>query len=117
MNYKQYVLDNQKIISAIKDNLPGDDFLDKLFGTLDMACARFNTILLKLIQEPLKADEYDKKLIECKKAIDKFYFYTNKYRFTNNIKKWYYKIMLHIIGTRQIPKIKKLLEVLEKNDS
>ena len=59
MNYKQYVLDNQKIISAIKDNLPGDDFLDKLFGTLDMACARFNTILLKLIQEPLKADEYD----------------------------------------------------------
>jgi hypothetical protein len=117
MNYRQYVLDNQKIIRAIKDSLPGDDFLEKKEGTLDMACARFNTILLKLIQEPLKADEYDKKLIECKKAIDKFYFYTNKYRFTNNIKKWYYKIVLHIIGTRQIPKIKKLLEVLEKNDS
>ena len=117
MNYKQYVLDNQQIVRAIKDSLPGDDFLDKLFGTLDMACARFNTILLKLIQEPLKADEHDKKLMECKKAIDHFYLYTNKYRFGSDMLRWYYKIVLHIIGTRQIPKIKKLLTSLEKHDS
>jgi|TARA_B100001778_G_scaffold319301_1_gene308671 hypothetical protein len=117
MNYRQYVLDNQKIIRAIKDSLPGDDFLDKLFATLDVACARFNTILLKLIQEPLKADEYNKSLIECKKAIDKFYYYTNKYRFGSNMMRWYYKIVIHLIGTRQIPKIRILLATLERYDT
>jgi hypothetical protein len=116
MNYRQYVIDNQEIIQAISDRTPGNDYVDKLFGTLDMACSRFHTILLKLIQEPLKADKYNTKIIDCKKAIDDFFYYTNKYRFGSKYSKWFYKIVLHIIGTRRIPVIKNLINEL-KNDA
>ena len=48
MNYENFVKENQKIIQAIKDRVPGDDKVDMFYGTLDVATARFHTILLKL---------------------------------------------------------------------
>jgi hypothetical protein len=114
--YREYVIQNQKIMQAIKDRVPGDLYVDKLFGTLDFATARFNTVLLKLSQDALLADEYAIEVIECKKAIEDFYKYTEKYRFGIKMLQWYYKIALHGIGTRRIPKIKKLLNKIETND-
>ena len=114
--YREYVIQNQKIMQAIKDRVPGDLYVDKLFGTLDFATARFNTVLLKLSQDALLADEYAIEVIECKKAIEDFYKYTEKYRFGMKMLQWYYKIALHGIGTRRIPKIKKLLNKIENND-
>ena len=114
--FREYVVANQKIMQAIKDRVPGSVYVDKLFGTLDYATARFNTILLKLSQHPLLADEHLVDVFECKKAIDDFYKYTEQYRFGLKWLQWYYKIVLHGIGTRRIPKIKRLLEKIEKND-
>ena len=45
---KDYVQQNQKIMQAIIDRVPGDNQVDMYYGTLDYATARFNTILLKL---------------------------------------------------------------------
>ena len=46
MNYENFVRENQKIIQAIKDKVPGDDEVDMYYATLDVATARFHTILL-----------------------------------------------------------------------
>ena len=116
MDYRQYVIDNQEIIQAINDRTPGNEYADKLYGTLDIACSRFHSIMLKLINEPLKADQYNKQLTECKNIIDLFYSYTNKYMFGNKFLKWYYKAILHFIGKTRIPKIKKLLDICKDGD-
>ncbi len=41
-----------------------------LNASLDMAIARFNTILLRLIQYPLQAEEHSTEITECQRAID-----------------------------------------------
>ena len=56
MMLEDYVKQNQKIIQAIKDRVPGDSQVDMYYGTLDYATARFNTILLKLSQDRLMED-------------------------------------------------------------
>ena len=45
MNLKDYVQENQKVISLVKDKTPGDSEVDMYYGTLDYATARFHTIL------------------------------------------------------------------------
>ena len=69
MDYRQYVLDNQEIIQAINDRTPGHEYADKLYGTLDIACSRFHSIMLKLINEPLKADQYNRLILLLYKQI------------------------------------------------
>ena len=109
MNYKQFVIDNQGLLQELRDRTPGNDYVDKLYSSLDLACSRFHTILLNLSNQPLKADEYSADVLACKKAIDDFYKYTQRYRFSDFMTRWIYKIILHGIGTRRIPKIRKLL--------
>ena len=46
MDFRSYVERNQKVIDFVNDVTPG--YIDKYTGTLDYACARFNSILLKL---------------------------------------------------------------------
>ena len=96
VDHRKFVMDNQPIQQFILDRLPGHN--DKLFGTLDVALQRFNTILLKLSQEPLLAEEHNtQKLINA----------------DNWFTKIYYRTCLHGIGINRIPKIKKLLNKLD----
>ena len=63
MDFKDYVKYNQEVTQFVKDAVPGS--IDKYVGTLDYASARFNTILLKLSQEPLMADQYKDEVKVC----------------------------------------------------
>tara|TARA_Y100000114_G_C11553714_1_gene228430 strand:+ start:136 stop:477 length:342 start_codon:yes stop_codon:yes gene_type:complete len=110
---EDYVKQNQKIMQAIKDRVPGDNQVDMYYGTLDYATARFNTILLKLSQDRLLEDRVKFEVQDCFKTIQDFYDYVQKYRFWPFFTKPFIKIILHGIGTRRIPKIKKLLNTLE----
>ena len=51
VDHRKLVIENQPIQQFIVDRLPGHH--DRYFGTLDKALQRFNTILIKLSQEPL----------------------------------------------------------------
>ena len=112
MKLQEYVLENQEIISAIKDRVPGDVKEDMLYGTLDYATARFHSILLKLSQDEIKKWSHRWDVKDCFDIIQKFYSYTKKYCNGNMLQRLYYKVILHKIGTQEIPKIKKLLEKL-----
>ncbi len=113
MNYENFVKENQKIIQAIKDRVPGDDQVDMFYGTLDVATARFHTILLKLSQDRLAEQRLKNDVAECFQAIQDFYKNVQRFRFWPFFTKPFIKIVLHGIGTKRIPQIKKLLNRLE----
>ena len=113
MNYENFVKENQKIIQAIKDRVPGDDQVDMFYGTLDVATARFHTILLKLSQDRLAEQRLKNDVAECFKAIQDFYKNVQRFRFWPFFTKPFIKIVLHGIGTKRFPLIKKLLNRLE----
>ena len=108
MDLRQYVTQNQEVIDFVRDVTPGH--IDRYTGTLDYATARFNTILLKLSQDPLKADHHKGDLDECLKIIRDFH--QNTLRMLN----WpwalrpFVKVILHYKGKIHIPKIKFLLD-------
>ena len=111
VDHKQLVIDNREIQQMLVDRLPGH--YDMYFGTLDKALERFNTVLLKLSQEPLMAEEHNMEVIECHQAIQDFFSYSKKLMNSDNwLLKMYYKTCLHGIGIRRIPKIKRLLNRL-----
>tara|TARA_Y100001972_G_scaffold32930_1_gene40813 strand:- start:322 stop:702 length:381 start_codon:yes stop_codon:yes gene_type:complete len=113
MNYKNFVKENQKIIQAIKDKVPGDGQVDMYYGTLDVATARFHSILLKISQDRLAEQRLEYDVNNCFKAIQDFYDNVQRYRFWPFFTKPFIKIVLHGIGTKRIPLIKKLLNRLE----
>ncbi len=113
MNYENYVKENQKIIQAIKDRVPGDDQVDMFYGTLDVATARFHTILLKLSQDRLAEQRLKNDVADCFKAIQDFYKNVQRFCFWPFFTKPFIKIVLHGIGVKRIPLIKKLLNRLE----
>ena len=113
MNYENYVKENQKIIQAIKDRVPGDDQVDMFYGTLDVATARFHTILLKLSQDRLAEQRLKNDVADCFKAIQDFYKNVQRFCFWPFFTKPFIKIVLHGIGLKRIPLIKKLLNRLE----
>ena len=108
MDLKDYVKQNQTVIQFVKDVTLGT--VDKYVGTLDYATARFNTILLRLSEDPLKEDQLMQDVHECFQIIQNFYKYTLR------LNKWHWtfspmlKLILHVKGVKDIPKIKFLLE-------
>ena len=108
MDFKDYVKQNQEVIQFVKDTMPGS--IDKYVGTLDYASSRFNTILLKLSQDPLMADQYKNDVKVCFDTIHSFYNNTKKFIYAPFVIKPLYSLVLYIIGTTKIPKIKLLLE-------
>tara|TARA_Y100001970_G_scaffold288499_1_gene415962 strand:- start:4101 stop:4475 length:375 start_codon:yes stop_codon:yes gene_type:complete len=114
MNLKELALSNKGLIEFIKSRTPGE--LDKYYGTLDYATARFNTILLKLSQDRILEDIHEQDVLECDKAIKDFYKYTLLLDTWPGITKPFIRVILHGIGTRRIPKIKRLLNKLENNN-
>ena len=113
MKLDQYVLENQKIVALVKDKVPGRDDVDMYYGTLDYATARFHTILLKLSQDRLAEERLKNDVDYCFKAIQDFYKNVQRYRFWPFFTRPFIKIVLHGIGTKRIPMIKKLLNRIE----
>ena len=113
MNLKDFVLENQKIIELVKDRVGGENIVDKYYGTLDYATARFNTILIKLSQDKIKQVEHTTDVLDCFNAIQDFYNNVQRYRFWPKITRPLIKLNLYGIGTRRIPKIKNLLQKLD----
>ncbi len=110
MNLKDFVLRNQEIIELINDRVGGDETIDKYYGTLDYATARFHTILIKISQDKILEADNQSEVLECFNAIQDFYKNVQRYRFWPRITRPFLKLVIHGIGTRRIPKIKKLLE-------
>ena len=110
MNLKDFVLRNQEIIEFINDRVGGDETIDKYYGTLDYATARFHTILVKISQDKILEADNESEVLECFNAIQDFYKNVQRYRFWPKITRPFVKLVIHGIGTRRIPKIKKLLE-------
>ena len=113
MELKDFVLENHKVIDLVKDRVGGNEQVDMYYGTLDYATSRFHTILIKLSQDKLKEHEYRAEVIECFEAIQAFYRNVQRYRNWPRITRPFTKIILHGIGTKRIPKIKKLLNTLD----
>ena len=110
IDLRSYVRENQHVMDFVQNSTPG--VIDKYVGTLDYATARFNTILLKLSQDPLALDTNRKEVHNCFQTIQMFYFNTKKLIEQHWLLRPYIKIKLHYIGKFRIPKIKKLLENL-----
>lgn len=108
MDLRHYVRENQQVMDFVQHATPG--VIDKYVGTLDYATARFNTILLKLSQDHLRADEHSHEIQECFRVIQNFHEDTKRYLMWPYIFKPVMAVKLHWSGTTQIPKIKFLLE-------
>jgi len=108
MYVNDYVRANKEVIEFVQNAVPGA--INKYVGTLDHATARFNTILLKLSEDPLRADEHRNEINECFGVIQNFYADTKRYLMWPYLVKPIIALKLHWAGTTQIPKIKRLLE-------
>ena len=113
MKLKDFVVENQKVIALVKDRVPGDEQVDMYYGTLDYATARFNTILIKISQDRVLEEVHKKDVLECFNTIQDFYKHVQRYRFWPFFTKPFIKMVLHGIGTKRIPMIKKLLNRVE----
>ena len=113
MNLQAYVEENRKIIDLVNDRVGGNLIVDKYYGTLDYATARFNTILIKISQVKILEADHETEVLDCFNAIQDFYNNVQRYRFWPKIIRPLIKLNLHGIGTRRIPKIKNLLEKLD----
>ena len=112
LTLKDYVLKTESVVRHVQDRTPGSEFIEKYWGTLDYATARFNTILIKLSQDQIKEVEHKKDIHDCFEIIKRFYDYTKKYEDGTWWNRWYFKTILHGLGTNKVPKIKKLYEKL-----
>lgn len=113
MTLDQYVIENKKVIELVKNKNQNDAILGKYYGTLDYATARFNTVLLKLSQDRLLESRLENDVRDCFHIIQKFYTYTRRYESWPFFTKPFLRTVLHGIGIRQIPNIKKLLNKVE----
>ena len=111
MYVNEYVRANKKVIKFVQNAVPGA--IDKYVGTLDYATARFNTILLRLSEDPIMLDEFMPEARYCFDAIQSFYTNTQRLITWPWMFKPVAKVMLHGIGTRKIPKIKRLLDKVD----
>jgi hypothetical protein len=99
------------VIEFVQNAVPG--VIDKYVGTLDYATARFNTILLRLSEDPIMLDEFMPEARDCFDAIQAFHTNTQRLVTWPWMFKPLAKIMLHGIGTRRIPKVKRLLDKVD----
>ena len=116
MTLRKFVIDNKKIIELVKDRVPGREDVDMYYGTLDYATARFNTILIKLSQDAVLEEIHKKDTLDCFNAIQDFYKNVQRYRFWPFFCKPFIKIVIHRIGTKRIPMVRKLLNRIEQQN-
>ena len=111
MDLRSYVRENQKVVEFVSQATPG--VIDRYVGTLDHATARFNTILLRLSEHPLKKYEHAKEIDESYQAIQTFYEDTKRYLTWPYVFKPIIVLKLHWTGKTAIPKIKRLLQKID----
>ena len=116
MILEDFVKENQKVIDLIKDRVGGNSTIDMYYGTLDYATARFNTILIKISQDKILEQIHNKDVTECFETIQDFYKNVQRYRFWPSFTRPITRTMIHRIGTKRIPAIKRLLNRLENNN-
>ena len=117
MILEDFVKENQKIIELIKDRVGGDNTIDMYYGTLDYATARFNTILINISQDRILEQQHGKDVLECFKTIQDFYKNVQRYRFWPKFTRPITRIIIHRIGTKRVPAIKRLLNRMENNNT
>ena len=108
---KSYIVKNQKNLSYIRTLQPQND---KWTGTVDYAVARINTALLRLINDPLKLYKHEDEIMCCQAIIDDFVKNVRRYYDWPTPLKWIPNIIVHYIGTRKIPRIKKFLNIINE---
>ncbi len=114
MNLNDIVKSNEEILQLIEKDHPGR--LNMYIGTLDTAMSRLNTTLIKLSQDKVLEQEHTAEVVDCQEAIQSFYKNTLRLRDWHWITRPLIKLILHGIGTRKIPKIKRLYDKVITND-
>ena len=114
MNLNDIVKSNEEILQLIEKDHPGR--LNMYIGTLDTAMSRLNTTLIKLSQDKVLEQEHTAEVVDCQEAIQSFYKNTLRLRDWHWITRPLIKLILHGIGTRKIPKIKRLYNKVITND-
>ena len=114
--YQKIVEKNQEFLNFFKSRSIRTDYDQKINVSFDYAVARMNTILLRLIQYPLIANELEDEVDRCQETLNKFYEYARKFDDSKWFK-WYYKMCIHGVGEKQFPYIRSLLNTVEAKTS
>jgi hypothetical protein len=113
--YRELVQHNQGILNYCRSRPQTKSDDQMLTASVDVAIARLNTILLKLIQHPISAEEYNTDVKKCQDAIDSFYYYIQKMDRWPNFTRWFWRYLLHRTGKKKMPHIKTLLNIVKEN--
>ena len=113
--YKEQVQHNQGILDYCKNRPQINPDDQMLTASIDVAIARLNTILLRLVQHPISAEEYAADVMRCQEAINSFYHYIQKMDSWPKFTRWFWRYLLHRTGKKKIPHIKTLLNIVEEN--
>lgn len=114
MDFNDVVKNNKQIIDFVNAwpgrtqpfHIKKDLLLTPYVGTLDIASARLNSILIRLSEHPLLKSEYEQDVKICNEILNKFFRTTLKLRTWPKIFIPFFKWRLKRIGVKHIPKIK-----------
>jgi len=108
------VRQNQDIIEYLRHAHYIGDY-GMLVGSLDYAISRINTIILRLSQYPLLADEYFAELKSCHNSVRAFHKNMARTETWPAFLRWYPEFRTHWIGRKQFPRIARLLARVENS--
>lgn len=107
---KTYVRTNQESLKRLQNYQPTND---RWIGTVDVATARLNTIVLYLANHPLLLDKHMEEIKGCQQAIENFTTSIDRYYNSSKFYRWWPLALIFWFGKRQIPRIKKLLNTID----
>jgi hypothetical protein len=108
------VRQNQDIIEYLRHAHCIGDY-GMLVGSLDYAISRINTVILRLSQYPLLADQYFSELKSCHNSVRAFHKNMQRTESWPRFLRWYPKFRLHRIGIKRFPRIALLLVRVENS--
>ena len=108
------VRQNQDIIEYLRHAHRIGDY-GMLVGSLDYAIARINTVILRLSQYPLLADQYFSELDSCHCSVRAFHLNMQRTESWPAFLQWYPRFRLHRIGIKKFPRIAQLLARVENS--
>jgi hypothetical protein len=108
------VRQNQDIIEYLRHAHYIGDY-GMLVGSLDYAISRINTVILRLSQYPLLADEYFAELKSCHNSVRAFHLNMMRTETWPGFLRWYPEFRTHWIGRKQFPRIARLLARVENS--
>ena len=108
------VRQNQDIIEYLRHAHYIGDY-SMLVGSLDYAISRINTVILRLSQYPLLADEYFAELKSCHNSVRAFHKNMVRTETWPRFLIWYPGFRFHRIGIKKFPRIALLLVRVENS--